>query len=136
MAARVVHLGPPGSGAALKLAVNAIVHALDIAVSEALVLAERAGLDREAAYDVFAGSAVGAPFLSYKRSAFVHPEDTPVAFALDLAAKDLELAAGLAADVAAPMAQLDRNREVLSAAIGAGLGSADLAAVASYLRGQ
>jgi 3-hydroxyisobutyrate dehydrogenase/2-hydroxy-3-oxopropionate reductase len=135
MAARVVHLGPPGSGAALKLAVNSVVHALDIAVSEALVLAERAGLDRETVYDVFAGGAAGAPFVAYKRTAFLEPEDTPVAFALDLAAKDLELAAGLAAEVGATMSQLDRNREVFAAAIGAGLGARDLSAVASYLRG-
>lgn len=136
MAASVVHLGPPGSGAALKLAVNSVVHALDVAVSEALVLAERAGLDRAATYDVLADSAVGAPFLQYKRAAFLEPDQTPVAFALDLVAKDLALAADLAREVGAPMAQLERNRQVVGAAIAAGHGRADLSAVATYLRSQ
>ena len=34
-------------------------------------------------------SAVGAPYVGYKRAAFLEPDATPVAFALDLAAKDL-----------------------------------------------
>lgn len=134
MASSIVHCGPPGSGAALKLAVNTIVHALDIALSEALVLAEKAGLDRETAYDVFAQSAVGAPFVHYKRAAFLSPGATPVAFALDLVAKDLELAAALAREVGARTPQLERNREVVADAVSTGLGGADLSAVAEYLR--
>jgi 3-hydroxyisobutyrate dehydrogenase-like beta-hydroxyacid dehydrogenase len=134
MAASIVHCGPHGSGAALKLAVNTIVHALDIALSEALVLAEKAGLDRETAYDVFANSAVGAPFVQYKRPAFLSPEATPVAVALDLVAKDLDLAAALATEVGARTPQLERNREVVAAAVSSGLGGADLSAVAAYLR--
>lgn len=134
MAKRVVHLGPVGTGAAMKLAVNGVLHGLNIALSEGLVLAERAGIEREVAYDVLAGSAVGAPFLSYKRAAFLDPDGTPVAFALDLVAKDLELAAALADEVGSAAPQLARNREVVGAAVAAGLGPADLSAVAEYLR--
>ena len=134
MAKRVVHLGPVGTGAAMKLAVNGVLHGLNIALSEGLVLAERAGIEREVAYDVLAGSAVGAPFLSYKRAAFLDPDGTPVAFALDLVAKDLELAAALADELGSAAPQLARNREVVGAAVAAGLGPADLSAVAEYLR--
>lgn len=133
-ASSVVHLGPIGAGATMKLVVNAVVHALDAAVSEALVLAERAGLDREAAYDVLRASAVGAPFVTYKREAFLRPEEAPVAFALDLVAKDLDLAAALAARVGAPMAQLATNRELVGRAVAAGLGGADMSALAVHLR--
>jgi 3-hydroxyisobutyrate dehydrogenase/2-hydroxy-3-oxopropionate reductase len=134
MARHVVHLGPVGTGAAMKLAVNGVLHGLNIALSEALVLAERAGIEREAAYDVIAGSAIGSPFMSYKRAAFLDPDGTPVAFALDLVAKDLELAAALADEVGAPTPQLARNREVIGAVVAAGLGPVDLSAVAEYLR--
>ena len=41
------------------------------------------------AYDVLAASAVGAPYVGYKRAAFLEPDATPVAFSLALAAKDL-----------------------------------------------
>ena len=135
LAARIVHLGPIGSGAAMKLAVNGVIHALNLAVAEALILAERAGLDREAAYDVLAGSAVGAPFVHYKRAAFLTPDDVPVAFSLDLVAKDLDLAAALAAEVGAPVAQLPANRDVVARALDAGYGAADLSALAVFLRG-
>jgi 3-hydroxyisobutyrate dehydrogenase-like beta-hydroxyacid dehydrogenase len=134
MAKQVVHLGELGAGATMKLAVNAVVHALNVALSEALVLAERAGVDRQAAYDVIAGGAAGAPFVQYKRAAFLEPDETPVAFALDLVAKDLDLAAALADEVGAPMRQLDTNRSVVGAAIAAGLGAADLSAIATHLR--
>jgi 3-hydroxyisobutyrate dehydrogenase/2-hydroxy-3-oxopropionate reductase len=58
----------------------------------------------------------------------------PVAFALNLVAKDLALADALAARVAAPMPQLATNRDVVQRAIAAGLGDADLSALATLLR--
>lgn len=134
IASRIVHLGPLGAGATMKLVVNAMVHALNGALAEALVLAEKAGLDRARAYDVIAASAVGAPFVAYKRDAYLSPERTPVAFALNLVAKDLALADALAARVAAPMPQLATNREVVQRAVAAGLGDADLSALATLLR--
>ena len=69
----------------MKLAVNTVIFGLNGALSEGLVLAELAGIDRSAAYDVFAASAVGAPYVGYKRAAFIDPDATPVAFSLDLA---------------------------------------------------
>lgn len=134
IASRIIHLGPLGAGATMKLVVNAMVHALNGALAEALVLAEKAGLDRACAYDVIAASAVGAPFVAYKRDAYLSPEGTPVAFALNLVAKDLALADALAARVAAPMPQLATNREVVQRAVAAGLGDADLSALATLLR--
>ncbi len=133
-AARVFHLGALGHGAAMKLVVNSVIHALNQAVSEALVLAERAGLDRHATYDVLAASAVAAPFVLYKRTAFEYPDDTPVAFMLDLVAKDLALIGELAAEVGAPTDQLVANRAVVDAAVKAGYGARDISAVAQFLR--
>ena len=73
LATRVVHIGPLGSGASLKLAVNVLIFGLNQALAEALVLAERAGVDRATAYDFFVTSAAGAPYVGYKRDAFVDP---------------------------------------------------------------
>ncbi|MQA87130.1 MAG: NAD-binding protein [Streptosporangiales bacterium] len=134
LAGRVFHMGEHGAGAVMKLAVNAALYGLNQALSEALVLAERAGLPRDAAYDVFAASAVGAPFLNYKRAAFEHPEETPVAFGLDLVAKDLDLIQRLAARVGATVRQAEANDRVAREAIAAGLGDRDMSAIAAYLR--
>lgn len=130
----VFHLGGVGAGATMKLVVNSVVHALNVAVSEAVVLAERAGLDRGAVYDVLEVSAVGAPFVKYKRASFLDPDEAPVAFSLDLVAKDQELIHHLAKQVGARMDQADVNRGLVSEAVAAGLGASDMSAVAQMLR--
>jgi 3-hydroxyisobutyrate dehydrogenase/2-hydroxy-3-oxopropionate reductase len=131
---RVFHLGDVGAGAVMKLAVNSVVHGLNQALAEALVLAERAGVDRLAAYEVFASSAVAAPFVLYKRESFEHPRTAPVAFRLALVAKDLALIDDLARASGARMEQLAANRRVVAEALAAGLGDADLSAIAELLR--
>jgi 3-hydroxyisobutyrate dehydrogenase-like beta-hydroxyacid dehydrogenase len=134
LSARIVPTGPRGTGAATKLAVNNLVHGLNVALSEAIVLAERAGVDRSVAYDVFAGGAGGAPFVQYKREAFEHPDTAPVAFSLDLVAKDYELILALGERVGAPMAQATTALDIVRDAIADGYGARDLSAIAAYLR--
>jgi 3-hydroxyisobutyrate dehydrogenase-like beta-hydroxyacid dehydrogenase len=133
-ASRVIRLGALGSGATMKLVVNSMVHGLNAALAESLVLAEKAGVERSVAYEVIASSAVAAPFVLYKRAAYEHPDETPVAFALDLVAKDLDLATSLAARVGAEVPQLTTNRAVVQRALDAGLGQADLSALATLFR--
>jgi 3-hydroxyisobutyrate dehydrogenase-like beta-hydroxyacid dehydrogenase len=111
-----------------------LVHGLNVALSEALVLAERAGVEREIAYDVFANGAGGAPFVQYKREAFAHPESAPVAFSLDLVAKDLELITHLAHKLDVPMSQAETSLEVVRRAVESGLGDSDMSSIAVYLR--
>ena len=134
LSAQIFHVGELGAGATIKLAVNAIVHSTNVALAEALVLAEEAGVDRATAYEVFAGSAAASPFLAYKQAAFVDPENAPVAFSLDLVMKDLDLILGLAGSVGVPMVQLTGGQTVTEQAIKAGYGNKDMSAVASYLR--
>jgi 3-hydroxyisobutyrate dehydrogenase/2-hydroxy-3-oxopropionate reductase len=136
VAKTIVHLGPLGSGAAMKLAVNTVIFGLNGALSEGLVLAEAAGIDRAAAYDVIAASAAGAPFVGYKRAAFLEPESTPVAFSLDLTEKDLGLIAAYAESLGVPMPQAAVNRAVVRQASSNGRGGNDLASVASELRSR
>jgi 3-hydroxyisobutyrate dehydrogenase-like beta-hydroxyacid dehydrogenase len=135
LSTKIVHVGELGTGAATKLAVNALVHGLAVALSESLVLAEKAGVDRSTAYEVFASGAAGAPFVQYKRPAFERPDETPVAFTLDLVAKDLDLILELAERVGAPMPQAASNREEIRAALAAGMSGNDMSALAAYLRG-
>src|SRR4029077_20307930 len=134
LATKVVHVGPLGTGATMKLAVNDLIHAIDVGLSEALVLAERAGVERSVAYDLFAGGAAAAPFVLYKREAFEHPDETPPAFLLDLMAKDLDLILALAREVGARMDQAVQNRATVQDALDAGFAGHDLSAVAAYLR--
>lgn len=135
MGANVLHLGPLGAGATMKLSVNSLIFAINEAVAESLVLAERAGISRTAAYDVFEASAADSPVVRYRRPQFESPDDAPTTFRLVLAAKDLDLILGLARSVGAAMPQAERTAEIVRGAIAAGRGEQDLALVAAYLRG-
>lgn len=130
----VTRIGDPGQAALVKLAVNNLIYGINQCVSEALVLAERSGLERQAVYDTFLGSAAAAPVMGYRRDAFVHPEDTQVSFTIRLTEKDLRLTAELADQVGAPMPQAKLNREIAQEAIEGGFGERDVSAIAEYLR--
>jgi 3-hydroxyisobutyrate dehydrogenase-like beta-hydroxyacid dehydrogenase len=134
LAKNVLHVGSVGAGATMKLAINALVHAIDVGLSEALVLAEKAGVERTDAYEVFATGATAAPFVLYKREAFEKPDEAPMAFSLDLMAKDLDLILELAAEVGLSMDQARTNRKTVRAALEAGFSGRDLSAVAEFLR--
>jgi 3-hydroxyisobutyrate dehydrogenase-like beta-hydroxyacid dehydrogenase len=134
LAKTIFHLGPVGSGAAMKLAVNTVIFGLNGAVAEGIVLAEAAGIPRELAYDVIAASAAGAPFVGYKRAAFLDPEGTPVAFALDLAAKDLRLILALAGQLGLDLPQSAANLALIRSAADSRGGDRDFATIAEALR--
>ena len=136
LAKTIVHVGPLGSGAAMKLAVNTVIFGLNEAVAEGLVLAEAAGIDRELAYGVIADSAVGAPYVQYKRAAFIDPDRTPIAFALDLAAKDLGLIRVLADRVGLELPQSRINLDIVNDASQTLGGESDFSAVATHLRNE
>jgi 3-hydroxyisobutyrate dehydrogenase-like beta-hydroxyacid dehydrogenase len=130
----IFHLGDVGAGATMKLVVNSLVHSLNVAVSEALVLAEKAGLDRETVYDIFEAGAAGAPYVKYKREAFLNPGEVPVAFSLELAAKDCKLIHDLAQRTATRMDQGEASRQLVAEAVQAGMGERDISDVAEFLR--
>jgi 3-hydroxyisobutyrate dehydrogenase/2-hydroxy-3-oxopropionate reductase len=129
-----LHLGPSGAGAAVKVGLNVIVAATTVAVSEALVLAEQAGVEREAAYEAIGSSAVASPFVEYKRAAFLDPDGTPTAFALELMAKDLELARELGERGGVPLPGAAGSAEAIALAAELEGADEDLVRVADALR--
>jgi 3-hydroxyisobutyrate dehydrogenase-like beta-hydroxyacid dehydrogenase len=134
-AKQVIHLGGTGTGQAMKLAVNLVVYDLNSAISEALVLATRAGIASGTAYDVFQNSVVAAPFVNYKRDAFL-TDDAPVAMSLELVAKDLRLITALADSVQAAVPGTRAVHAAVDAACQAGHNGEDLAALFRYLAGE
>ena len=126
---RQLWLGPSGAGAAMKLALNGMIAATAQMIAEALTVAERSGIAREDAYEAIAASAVGSPFVTYKRDAFLD-ESTPPAFSLELMRKDLALLLeqGVPVEIfAAADRAMARAQQLLG-------GDADIAAVAAALR--
>lgn len=134
MGSPVINVGRSGAGATMKLAINSMIYAINEAVSEAMVLAENAGIERSVALDAFAASAANSPMLTYRRAVYESPGSIPVTFTVDLAIKDLELILGLADETGTPMPGAATNREVMEATSAAGMGEDDMGMTAQYLR--
>lgn len=131
----VLHVGEQGAGQVMKLAVNLVVHDLNAAVSEALAVAESAGVSIDRAYDVIEQSVAGAPFVLYKRAAFLDA-DAPVAMSLDLVAKDLGLILDLAQAGGVQARATEAVLDQVQGACDAGRGGEDMAALSRHLRRQ
>ena len=87
----IVHVGEAGAGQVVK-ACNQVVVAVTIAaVSEALVLGSKAGVDPEQILDVLGGGLAGNKVMEMRRRNFLEHDFTP-GFRIDLHHKDLNIA--------------------------------------------
>ncbi len=99
----IAHVGPVGAGQVVK-ACNQVVVALTIeAVSEALVLGSKAGVDPAVVIDVLSGGLAANRVMEMRRSNFLNHQFEP-GFRIDLHHKDLGIAleTARAHDVALP----------------------------------
>ena len=96
------HLGPSGSGATMKLVVNALLGIGMQAIAEAVALGEKAGLDRNCLLDVLSQTAVVAPAHAGKLQRAKKSDYSPQ-FPIRLMNKDFGLIFNLAAAVGARM---------------------------------
>jgi 3-hydroxyisobutyrate dehydrogenase len=98
ISARIVHMGPVGSGQATK-AVNQIMAAgINQAVCEALAFGEAMGLDQDKVIEVVSGGAAGNWFLQHRGPTMTKGVFDP-GFKLALHHKDLELCRSMAESV-------------------------------------
>jgi 3-hydroxyisobutyrate dehydrogenase len=128
-----VHVGPPGTGAAVKLVVNSATAALTALLAEALAFADRLGVDQRVALDALAASPMG--IIVERTRDRIETGRYPPAFKLALADKDLGLAIGLAAELGLELRLDQAARSRLQAADRDGLGELDFSAVVAHLRG-
>jgi 3-hydroxyisobutyrate dehydrogenase-like beta-hydroxyacid dehydrogenase len=128
-----LHLGGSGAGAAMKVALNLMLAVVNQSVAETLALAEGAGIDRAAAYEVLAGGALAAPYVHYKRQAFTDPANAPVAFSVELMRKDVGLGLALAQAGGVDAGAGEAAAALLDRALAAGLGERDVASVLELL---
>src|SRR3990170_3876699 len=99
---RAVYVGAAGQAMALKLVANLLVALHTAAAAEALLMAERAGLDPTLALEVLAASAAGSRMLDVRGPMIVRREFPPQ-MKLDLFMKDLALITEAGEQVDAPL---------------------------------
>ncbi|NGM83687.1 NAD(P)-dependent oxidoreductase [Paenibacillus sp. 7124] len=86
----VIHFGDVGAGSYAKLAINLLLGVTAQGVGEALLFAEKSGLDRELVLRMISESAVSTKLFEGKKEMYVKDE-YPSAFMISLVAKDLGL---------------------------------------------
>ncbi|QTE28003.1 NAD(P)-dependent oxidoreductase [Pengzhenrongella sicca] len=131
---RAVHLGPLGAGQVAKACNQLIVAATVLALGEASVIAERAGLDVAAMLDLLGGGYAASRILEVKKTRFAEHDHSPSGPAKFMV-KDLRFAADEARLTGTATPQLDVLRDVFTALTAAGLGDQDTAVVQAYLEG-
>jgi 2-hydroxy-3-oxopropionate reductase len=131
MAASVVRVGDIGAGNVTKLA-NQIVVALNIAaVSEALVLAAKVGVEPELVYQAIRGGLAGSTVMDAKAPLMMDRKFNP-GFRINLHIKDLANALDTAHQVGAPLPLTASIMEIMQALKVDGLGDSDHGALVRY----
>jgi 3-hydroxyisobutyrate dehydrogenase-like beta-hydroxyacid dehydrogenase len=126
------HIGENGLGLFLKLAINISLGVQMLAFAEGLLLAERAGIDRELAVGVMTRSAIGSPMLKARAALVLDlPEDSW--FDVSLMQKDLVLALDEARELHLPLPSTAAADELLTVARALGYEHRDLAAMFKVL---
>jgi 2-hydroxy-3-oxopropionate reductase len=131
MGASVVLCGAVGAGNVTKLA-NQIVVALNIAaLSEAMVLATKAGVDPQLVFDAIKGGLAGSTVMNAKAPMMLDRNIKP-GFRINLHIKDLDNAMAAGHAVGAPLPLTGQAREIMEALKIDGMGDADHSAIVRY----
>jgi 3-hydroxyisobutyrate dehydrogenase len=133
MGREIVHFGPTGSGARMKLINNFVCGVQAAALAEGVALIEAAGLNRADALGVLTNGAPGSPLVNAVGPRMAKSDYT-VNFALALMDKDLRYAIDDAEDFGIDLRTAATARALFGDALTAGLGERDFSAVIEPLR--
>jgi 3-hydroxyisobutyrate dehydrogenase len=133
MSKEIVHLGPLGSGAMMKLVNNFLCGVQAASLAEGMAWLERSGLNRDQALDLLKRGAPGSPLLA-NLSTRMASRDYSVNFHLKLMAKDLRYASDAASESGMKLTTAANAHELFERAVQAGYGDQDMSAVIEPLR--
>jgi len=135
MSKEIVHMGPVGSGAKMKLINNFLCGVQAASLAEGLVWIERSGLDPQKAVSVLNAGAPGSPLLRAVADRMLRHQ-YGVNFLLKLMTKDMRYAQEEAAACKLELQTADSARSLFERAIAAGYGEQDMASVIEPLRAR
>jgi len=124
----ITHVCELGLAVTMKIATNLGLAVQMLAFSEAVVLAEKAGIARERAVEVLLKSVIASPMVKY-RGPFVLGMPAEALFDVNMAQKDLGLALSMGRALGVPLPSVALVDELLSAARGLDLADYDFAVV-------
>ena len=131
MGASVVLCGAIGAGNVTKMA-NQIVVALNIAaLSEAMVLATKSGVDPQLVFDAIKGGLAGSTVMNAKAPMMLDRNIKP-GFRINLHIKDLDNAMAAGHAVGVPLPLTGQAREIMTSLKVDGMGDADHSAIVRF----
>jgi len=133
MSKEILHLGPVGCGAQLKLINNFLCAVQVTSFAQALAWMERTGLRLETALDFLKRGAPGSGILSAMSERMTN-RTYDVNFLLRLMAKDVRYARSAAARLGVDLSMTSPTEELFRAAQDQGFGEKDMSAVAEVVR--
>jgi 3-hydroxyisobutyrate dehydrogenase len=125
----IVHVGPTGHGQMIKVITNMMGAVNAAALAEGLVMAQRGGLDMDAALQVIPGTAGGSNTANLKARPMVEGDFEPPLFKLDQMLKDVRHALDEARQMGLEPRFGELAERVYAKADEEGLGDEDFAAV-------
>jgi 3-hydroxyisobutyrate dehydrogenase-like beta-hydroxyacid dehydrogenase len=134
LAATCWHCGPPGSGMTTKLINNLLATVIHVADLEAVLLAERAGLDVSVFLQVLQTTLAQNRQLRDRVPAELTDQEHIPGFKIDLAYKDAVAGQALAEDLGVPLVLLSSGSVVLREARDRGFGDLSVSALLRTLR--
>ncbi len=129
----ITHVGPIGSGQAVKAVNQVILAGTYLGVAEGIVLAIKAGLDVEQTVAALSGGAAQSWVLA-NRSGRMIENDYPLGFKVALHRKDLGIALGMARELGASLPISALCEAIEAGLIGQGHSDDDMSAVARSIR--
>jgi 3-hydroxyisobutyrate dehydrogenase len=132
MGTNLFHVGPLGSGLAMKLVNNMLIQVNRVAVAEAMVLGVKAGLDPQKIYDVVRVS-TGASYAFEHGVPKILARDFAPGGTVDITYKDQELETSFAKQLGVPLLLANVTQQLYQMARAAGLNKEDGLAVIKVL---
>jgi 3-hydroxyisobutyrate dehydrogenase-like beta-hydroxyacid dehydrogenase len=132
---KVTYLGPNGSALLMKMAINVSLVVQGMSFCESIAMAEKAGIEREAAVDALLKSVIASPMLAYRGPMILEGRMPETPFAdVALQQKDQQLGLRLARELGTPLPFASLANEFLTACSAAGLGHKEWIAVYEVFR--
>jgi L-threonate 2-dehydrogenase len=127
-------LGKFGNGSRMKFIANHLVAINNVATAEAMILAQRAGLDPEMVVDMVGPGAGGSRMFQMRAPMMVEGVYEPATMKVSIWKKDMAIIAEFADDVGCETPLFTLTQPVYSAAMAMGLGDQDTASVFEVLK--
>ena len=127
-------LGQFGNGSRMKFVANHLVAIHNVATAEAMVLAERAGLDPKMVVDLVGPGAGGSRMFQMRAPMMVEGIYEPATMKVSTWQKDMAIIAEFADDVGCETPMFTLTQPVYTEAMAMGLGDQDTAAVFEVLK--